>query len=44
MVTICFNVDLGDSCEPADNPEYPQKFSALGMRFGINYVAGAMAP
>jgi hypothetical protein len=43
MVTICFNVDLGDSWEHADNPEYPQKFSALGMRIGINYVAYAMS-
>jgi len=43
MMTICFNVDLGDSWEHADNPEYPQKFSALGMRIGINYVAYAMS-
>jgi hypothetical protein len=43
MVTICFNVNLGDSWEHADNPEYPQKFSALGMRIGINYVACAMS-
>jgi len=42
MVAICFNVDLGDSWEHADNPEYPQKFSALGIRIGVNYVAYAM--
>jgi hypothetical protein len=42
MVAICFNVDLGDSWEHADNPEYPQKFSALGLRIGVNYVAYAM--
>jgi hypothetical protein len=38
MVAICHNMDLGDSWEHADNPEYPQKFSALGIRIGVNYV------
>ncbi len=38
MVAICFNSDLGDSWEHADNPEYPEKFSALGLRIGIDYV------
>ena len=42
MVAICHNMDLGDSWEHADNPEYPEKFSALGIRIGINYVAYAM--
>jgi len=42
MVGICHNVDLGDSWEHADNPEYPEKFSALGIRIGINYVLYAM--
>jgi len=42
MVAICHNMDLGDSWEHADNPEYPQKFSALGIRIGINYVAYSM--
>ena len=43
MVAICHNMDLGDSWEHADNPEYPQKFSALGIRIGVNYVAYAMS-
>jgi len=42
MVAICFDMDLGDSWEHADNPEYPQKYSALGIRIGINYVTYAM--
>jgi hypothetical protein len=42
MVAICFDMDLGDSWEHADNPKYPEKFSALGIRTGVNYVVYAM--
>ena len=42
MVAISFNSDVGDSWEHADNPNYPEKFSALGMRLGINYIVYAM--
>ena len=42
MVAICFNMDLGDSWEHADNPYYPAKFSDLGLRIGVNYVVYAM--
>jgi hypothetical protein len=42
MVAICHNMDLGDSWEHADNPDYPQKFSALGIRIGVNYVTYSM--
>ncbi len=42
VVAICHDMDLGDSWEHADNPEYPQKFSAMGIRIGINYVTYAM--
>jgi len=42
MVVICHNMDLGDSWEHADNPEYPEKFSSLGMRIGVNYIIYAM--
>jgi len=42
MVAICHNMDLGDSWEHADNPEYPEKYSALGIRIGVNYVVYAM--
>ncbi len=41
MVAMCFNMDLGDSWEHADNPQYPQKFSALGLRIGIDYLVYA---
>ena len=42
MVAICHNMDLGDSWEHADNPRYPERFSALGVRIGVNYVVYAM--
>lgn len=42
VVAICHNMDLGDSWEHADNPLYPEKFSALGIRIGVNYVIYAM--
>jgi len=35
MVAICFDMDLGDSWEHADNPEYPQRFSGMGIRIGV---------
>jgi hypothetical protein len=42
MVAICHNMDLGDSWEHADNPQYDERFSALGIRIGINYVVYSM--
>jgi hypothetical protein len=42
MVAICHNMDLGDSWEHADNPQYPEKYSALGLRIGVNYIVYAM--
>jgi len=41
MVAICHNMDLGDSWEHADDVSYPAKFSALGIRIGINYITYA---
>ena len=38
MVAIVANSDLGDSWEWADSPEYPAKYSELGIRIGVNYV------
>jgi hypothetical protein len=38
MVAMSFNSDVGDSWEWADDPHYPEKFSALGIRIGVNYV------
>jgi Domain of unknown function (DUF4159) len=42
MVAITQNSDVGDSWEWADQPEYPERFSALGIRIGVNYVVYAM--
>ncbi len=38
MVAMSFNSDVGDSWEWADSPRYPEKYSALGIRIGVNYV------
>jgi len=35
-------MDPGESWEHADKPAYPQQFSALGIRIGVNYVVYAM--
>ena len=42
MVAICHNMDLGDSWEHADNPNYPEQYAALGARIGVNYIVYAM--
>lgn len=42
MIAASFNSDIGDSWEWADTPEYPEKYSALGVRIGINYIVYAM--
>ena len=42
MVAIVVNSDLGDSWEYADDPGYPEKYSALGIRTGVNYIVYAM--
>jgi len=42
MVAISVNSDIGDSWEWADEPEYPERYSALGVRIGVNYVVYAM--
>ena len=42
MVAISFNSDVGDSWEWADEPTYPEKYSSLGIRIGVNYVVYAM--
>jgi hypothetical protein len=43
MVAMTFNNDVGDSWELADDPSYPERFSALGIRLGINYVIYSMS-
>lgn len=42
MVAMCFNSDVGDSWEWADDPKYPEKYSALGIRLGVNFVVYAL--
>jgi hypothetical protein len=36
MVAITANSDIGDSWEFADLPAYPERYSALGIRIGVN--------
>jgi hypothetical protein len=43
MVAMSFNSDVGDSWEWADEPTYPEKYSALGIRLGVNYVVYSMS-
>jgi hypothetical protein len=38
MVVINFNVDMGDAWEMADQPWYPEEYTALAYRFGVNFV------
>jgi hypothetical protein len=42
MVAISYNSDLGDAWEYADDPYYPEKFSGLAIRMGVNYILYAM--
>jgi hypothetical protein len=42
IVAISFNSDIGDSWEWADDPSYPEKYSALGIRIGVNDVVYSM--
>ena len=42
LVAMNYNQDVGDSWEEANNPQYPEPMTALGYRFGVNYVVYAM--
>jgi len=42
MAAMTPNSDIGDSWEWADDPRYLEKFSALGIRIGVNYIVYAM--
>ena len=42
IAAITFNNDVGDSWEYADNAAYPERFSALGIRLGVNDVIYAI--
>jgi Domain of unknown function (DUF4159) len=42
LVLASFNSDIGDSWEWADSPDYPERYSALGIRIGVNNIVYAM--
>ena len=42
IVTATYNSDVGDSWEYADDPSYPEKYSALGIRLGVNFIMYAI--
>ncbi len=42
MVAINFNQDIGDGWEHADDAMYPEPFTAMAYRLGVNYVVYAM--
>ncbi len=42
MVGMNFNIDMGDSWEHADDPEYPGTMTTAGYRLGVNYIVYAM--
>jgi hypothetical protein len=42
MVAITFQSDIGDSWEWSDAPYYPEVYSRLGIRIGVNYIVYAM--
>ena len=42
IVAITFQSDIGDSWEWADAPYYPEYYSRLGIRIGVNYIEYAM--
>jgi hypothetical protein len=42
VVAITFQSDIGDSWEWADAPYYPEYYSRLGIRIGVNYIEYAM--
>jgi hypothetical protein len=42
QVAICFNMDLGDAFEFADDPGYPEQYASMAFRMGVNYVIYAM--
>lgn len=42
LLGIWLNNDTGDSWEWADDPTYPERWSALGLRMMLNHIAYAM--
>jgi len=42
LVAISYNSDVGDAWEWADEKYYPEKFSDLAIRLGVNYIVYSM--
>jgi hypothetical protein len=42
MVAICHNMDLGDAWEWADAPWYPERYTSMAYRIGIDYIIYSM--
>jgi hypothetical protein len=42
IVAICFNMDVGDGWEFADDPQYPERFASEAIRLGTNYAVYSM--
>jgi hypothetical protein len=42
VLAICHNMDLGDAWEWADLPQYPERFTSLAYRIGVNYIVYSM--
>jgi hypothetical protein len=42
LVMIGFNMHIGDAWEHADEPQWPERFSSLAYRLGINYIIYGM--
>lgn len=42
MVAISYNSDIGDAWEYADDPFYPEKFSGMAIRYGVNSIVYSM--
>lgn len=42
LVAVSYNSDIGDAWEWADDPHYPERFSSLAIRLGVNYIVYAM--
>jgi hypothetical protein len=42
VVAVWVNNDTGDSWEWADDPTYPERYSALGIRVTVNHLIYAM--
>jgi len=42
LIAISYNSDVGDAWEWADDPYYPEQFSDLAIRLGVNYIVYSM--